>query len=297
MKQKQRPKQLVMVEPKYFQIDYEINPWMQIENQVEYQLAQDQWRAIRAIYKQLGWRLDLIKPVAGWPDLVFSANGGLVIGAKAAVANFRHPDRQGETAIFADFFRGKGLEVARTRYNFEGEGDALVWNKLILAGYPWRSDAASHRELSDLFSREVIGLQLADARFYHLDTCLTPIDDQTIAIYPPAFTKEARNRLKDRGAKLIEVGDDDATAYGLNAISDGQNIVLAAEANNLIDHYRSLGLVVWPTPISEFKKSGGGVKCLTLEIHPAEPGCLVEAAKSDDRRHHEFESRSVQSGA
>lgn len=261
-------KRLLMARPDFFRIDYEINPWMDIKNPVEPDLAGQQWAAIKQIYDDLGWAVELIDPDPDWPDIVFTANGGLVIGEKALVANFRHPDRRGETALFADWFRSRGLDTSQARYNFEGEGDALIWNGLILAGYPWRSDAAAHPGLARLFDREVLSLQLADARFYHLDTCLTPVDNQTVAAYKPAFTTEAWNRLKDRVPNLIEAPAADADAYGLNALSDGQNIVLAAEAKGLAELYRSRGLTVWPTPISEFKKSGGGVKCLTLELHP-----------------------------
>lgn len=265
-------KRLLMARPDFFRIDYEINPWMDVDNPVESGLAGRQWAAIRQIYDKLGWSVELIDPDPDWPDLVFTANGGLAIGDKALVANFRHPDRRGEAALFADWFRSRRFDTHQARYNFEGEGDALVWNNLILAGYPWRSDAAAHPHLARLFDREVLSLQLADARFYHLDTCLTPIDDQTVAIYKPAFNREAYRRLKDRVPDLIEVAAADAEAYGLNALSDGQNVILAAEAEDLGQLYQSRGLTVWPTPISEFKKSGGGVKCLTLELHPAGAG-------------------------
>ncbi len=261
-------KRLLMARPDFFRIDYEINPWMHVDNPVDPDLASQQWAAIRQIYDELGWTVELIDPDPDWPDLVFTANGGLVIGPEALVANFRHPDRRGETALFADWFRSRQFNVSQARYNFEGEGDALVWNGLILAGYPWRSDFATHAHLARLFDQEVLSLQLVDARFYHLDTCLTPIDDQTIAIYKPAFSREAYQQLKDRAAELIEVGADDASSYGLNALSDGQNVILPAEAAQLCELYRQRGLTVWPTPISEFKKSGGGVKCLTLELHP-----------------------------
>ena len=35
-----------MCEPKYFGIDYSINAWMDINNQVDYNLANSQWRGL-----------------------------------------------------------------------------------------------------------------------------------------------------------------------------------------------------------------------------------------------------------
>ena len=66
---------------------------------------------------------------------------------------------------------------------------------------------------------------------------------------------------------VIEAGDKDALEYGLNAISnDGKSIVIPENARDLIEQYEAKSLNVYPTPISEFQKSGGGVKCLTLEL-------------------------------
>ena len=143
----------------------------------------------------------------------------------------------------------------------------MSWNDYLLIGYPWRSDQAAHREISAYFQKEVISLQLTDARFYHLDTCLTSVDRQTIALYPPAFSAESLEKLRKLVPKIIEASTTDALAYGLNACSDGKNIIISDEAKHLIEVYKKMGLNVFPTPVSEFKKSGGGVKCLTLELH------------------------------
>lgn len=264
----QKTKSVLMCEPKYFDIEYEINPWMSKDNQVDTQLAQVQWHRLYQIYtKQLGWNVKLIEPVKGLPDMVFTANGGLVYAGKVALPTFRAPDRQPETEKFESWFKGAGYtEIATLKYDFEGEGDALVWNNTIFAGYPWRSDKSSHKELSDFFGIEVIDLQLADARFYHLDTCLTIVDNETVALWPKAFTDESLKMVRQTVPNVIEASDEEALIYGLNAMSDGKNIVVPEGANNLIKAYKEKGMNAFPTPISEFQKSGGGVKCLTLEL-------------------------------
>lgn len=261
-------KHILMCPPKFFNISYEINPWMHLNNQVDPNLAQKQWQQLYDIYaSKLNWRVDLIEPQPKLPDMVFTANGGLVNKQKAMVASFRHPERQPETAYFKSWFENNGWSnVYQTSYNFEGEGDCLSWNNYLLIGYPWRSAQAAHRQIADYFQKEAISLQLVDARFYHLDTCLTPIDNQTIALYAPAFSDASLKLLEKIVPKIIKASKADAFAYGLNACSDGQNIVIPAGAKDLIKTYQKMGLRVFETPMSEFKKSGGGVKCLTLEI-------------------------------
>jgi N-dimethylarginine dimethylaminohydrolase len=270
-------KTILMCPPTYFDIEYEINPWMHASDQVDVELAKKQWSKLEATYRdQLNWQVELINPVKGLPDMVFTANGALVIGGKVALPTFRQPDRQPETTRFKTWFVEHGYsDFLLPKYDFEGEGDALVWNDLIFIGYPWRSDLPSHREIADFFGKKVVSLQLADARFYHLDTCLTIVDDQTVAVWPGAFSKEALAKLHELVPRVVEASEADAIAYGLNAMSDGKTVILSDKAHGLIATYQNLGINCIGLPIGEFQKSGGGVKCLTLELGHSEIGRLT----------------------
>jgi N-dimethylarginine dimethylaminohydrolase len=261
-------KTILMCAPTYFDIEYEINPWMSQNNQVDQKKAYEQWTLLHEIYaKKMNFNVQLIDPIKNLPDMVFTANGALVINDKVALPTFREPDRQGETDEFKEWFRSKGkTDFLKTKYDFEGEGDALVWNDIIFAGYPWRTDRAAHQELASYFNMDVISLQLADARFYHLDTCLTIVDNQTVAIWQDAFTKESIRLIHEQVPKVIMAMPQDAFAYGLNAMSDGNTIVMPEGATNLTEKFKEIGKNVITTPIGEFQKSGGGVKCLTLEL-------------------------------
>ena len=263
-------KRILMCPPSFFDVEYEINPWMNVANPVRPELARRQWEALYEIYTtRLDWDVSLIEPVPGLPDMVFTANGGLVIGGRTALPQFRQPERQGETAHFEHWFREHGFDcVVCPMHDFEGEGDALLWNEVLFAGYPWRSDKSSHKELAAVFGLEVISLQLTDARFYHLDTAFAVIDQSTVALYPAAFTTDSLDQVRRVVPNVIEASVEDALAYGLNSMSDGESVVISDRASNLIEIYRTLGKNVWPTPIGEFQKSGGGVKCLSLELRP-----------------------------
>lgn len=261
-------KQILMCAPTHFDVEYEINPWMHFDNRVDHATAMAQWQALHDIYtKRLGWDVLLLEPRAHLPDLVFTANGGLAIGGTVMLPCFRHPERQGETPFFDAWFRANGFTVAdNPRHDFEGEGDALLWNDVLFAGYPWRSDKLAHQALARQFGLEVVGLQLTDARFYHLDTAFTVVNGSTVALFAPAFTTQSLDQVHRIVPNVILASHEDALAYGLNALSDGEHIVLSDRAHGLIDTYRRLGIEVWPTPIGEFQKSGGGVKCLSLEL-------------------------------
>jgi len=255
-----------MCAPKFFDIEYEINPWMHTDNPVDQTLAAKQWNELYDTYaNKLNWDVSLIDPVNGLPDMVFTANGALVHGKKVVLPTFRQPDRQPETAKFEAWFRSNGYsEIYTPKYDFEGEGDALFWNDILFAGFPWRSDKPCHAEIADFLGVRVVSLQLTDPRFYHLDTALTIVNNTTIAVFPKAFSADSLKILGEIVPNVIEATDEDAIAYGLNSVSDGSRIAIPKGAINLQQQYRERNMEVFPVPISEFQKSGGGVKCLTL---------------------------------
>ena len=74
----------------------------------------------------------------------------------------------------------------------------------------------------------MIGLTLVDPRYYHLDTALAVLDDETIMYYPEAFTADSREVLEELYPDAILASDGDAEAFGLNAVSDGSHVIAAA---------------------------------------------------------------------
>ena len=60
----------------------------------------------------------------------------------------------------------------------------------------------------------------------------------------------------------------DAGVLGLNAVSDGRHVVVAARAPGFIRALREAGYIPVPVDLSELLKGGGGIKCCTLELRP-----------------------------
>ena len=89
-------KTVLMCRPEHFTVSYRINPWMDPTRPVDRDRAVRQWEALRATYERLGHTVELLDPVPGLPDMVFAANGGLVVGGRALGARFTHPQRTAE---------------------------------------------------------------------------------------------------------------------------------------------------------------------------------------------------------
>jgi N-dimethylarginine dimethylaminohydrolase len=257
-----------MTAPTFFAVEYAINPWMDTSTAVDTHVAMNQWESLRQTYKELGHTVELVEPVAGLPDMVYAANGGLLVNGKAVVARFAYPQRAGESVAYAEWMARHGFDPAETRHVNEGQGDLLVVGSIVLAGYGFRTERKAHAEIAALVGMPVVSLELIDPRFYHLDTALAVLDDTTIAYYPPAFSDEARAQLLELFPDAVEVGSADADVLGLNAVSDGLNVVLPAAATGFAEQLRDAGFRPIGVDLSELLKGGGSVKCCTLEVYP-----------------------------
>jgi len=257
-----------MCPPDFFDVEYEINPWMHQEDQPAEETAHQQWDRLYDIYvHQMGWKVELIEPVKGLPDMVFATDCCLMIDGKALLSSFRYPERQPETDYFEKWLRQHGYSnLKRASSYFEGGGDMMLAGEKIIAGYGFRSSLESHDEMRHFFNRDVISLRIIDENFYHLDTSLAVLSPDTVAYYPGAIDEESRTRLQSAIPNLIEATLEEARGFGLNAVSDGKTVITSDASPSLLDKYNSAGFNVIGTPILEFRKAGGGVKCLTLEL-------------------------------
>ena len=267
-----RPRHYLMCPPTYFEVTYSINPWMDPDRPVDVVRAMAQWQWLLDTFLELGHKVDLADPVPGLPDMVFTANAATVVDGRVLVAHFRNRERTAETPAFLEWFRSHGHPQARVAAEInEGEGDFLVTRSRILAGRGMRSAQSAHREAEEFLGREVVGLDLVDPRFYHLDTALAVLDDEAdeIMYYPPAFSAPSRARLAELYPDAILADEADAMTFGLNAVSDGRNVVLPAAAAGLATRLRERGFRPVGVDMSELLKAGGGAKCCSLEIREA----------------------------
>jgi N-dimethylarginine dimethylaminohydrolase len=227
-----------MCPPDFYGIEYEINPWMSRSRQSDVERSREQWRALYELLVSLGADVRLMQPVAGLPDLVFTANAGLVYRRKVFLSRFRHPARQGETSIDQVWFHQNGFETVElpAHWNFEGAGDALFCGDTLFAGYLIRSDAGA--------------MQWVAGEIY----------------YPGAFDEYGRKALAAHVPTLIEVSDEEAARFACNAVVLGQHVVTNTGCPQLAARLADLGYQPHETPLDEFIKAGGSAKCLTLRL-------------------------------
>lgn len=261
---------ILMCPPHHYDVDYVINPWMEgnIHKSSKDRAAQ-QWQQLYQILQDQA-HVDLVDPQAGWPDMVFTANAGLVLGKTVVLSRFFHPERQGEEPFFKAWFESQGYTVHELPQDlpFEGAGDALLdrQGRYLWAGYGFRTELDAHPLIAQWLDIEVLSLRLMDERFYHLDTCFCPLDDGYLLYYPPAFDAYSNRLIEMRvpADKRIVVPEPDAVNFACNAVNVGRVIVMNQVSADLKARLGAVGFEVIETPLSEFLKAGGAAKCLTL---------------------------------
>lgn len=276
IKRREQPmKHFLMCEPRFFEVCYVINPWMEgNQGKVDKALAQQQWENLYGIVKRLA-SVSLIEPVAGLPDMVFTANAGLVRknenGAKDFItSSFRHVERQPEAKLFEKFFASHGYRVRHLQEKtlFEGAGDALFDSRgRLWVGSGIRSEPQALGEIVEVLDVEAHALELIDPRWYHLDTAFCPLPQGRIIAYEKAFSKNSVADLNDAfGEHIIWVSELDARHFACNAISIDRSVIMHRASAELRLVLAQHGFEVIEVDVSEFLKSGGACKCLTLEI-------------------------------
>lgn len=262
-------RRILMCPPDFYGIHYEINPWMDRRHVVDHARAVGQWQALYEILLDCGAVVERLEPVAGLPDLVFTANAALIYRTTAFLSRFRHEQRQHEVLHDEAWFAAGGFETVHLpepNWHFEGAGDALFCGETLFAGYRIRSDARGHQWLAAQIGCRVLPLELVDPRFYHLDTCFCPLSPDTAIYFPGAFDQYGQRALAESGIELIELDEVEACRFAANAVVLGRHVVTNIGCPRLHRTLQDRGYDPIATPLDEFIKSGGSAKCLTLRL-------------------------------
>jgi N-dimethylarginine dimethylaminohydrolase len=242
---------------------------MNIQDNSDKDKAIQQWILLESKIKELGGTVHLIDPKPGLPDMVFTANAGLFFGNTAIVSRFKHKERQGEEKFFDEWFRDRydsyQLHENEAEQPFEGAGDALYFRDTLIVGHGFRSSLESYAYFSE-YIKDLLVVTLVDPYFYHLDTCFCPLNDGDYLIYTNAFDGYSLNNIRARGTLEIAIPEEEAKMFACNAVVIGNNVILPTGCPKTVSTLRERGYEPHELDMSEFLKSGGACKCLTLRL-------------------------------
>ena len=270
---------VLMVRPTHYDVVYEINPHMKGNiGSVDVQKAMAQWCLLKETYESLGFPVCVLEGEKDLPDMVFTANQTFpfvdVAGnPQVILSKMASAYRQDEVEYFAEWYAQNGYSVIRhvdPPIEFEGMGDA-IWHpgKMILyIGYGFRTQKGALQRAADCIGCDVVGLELVDPHFYHLDTALSVIDQDTALYVPSAFTETGIEILQQQFSNLIVVPLLEAKeGFVTNGHSpDGKHFIVHNGNTETVNHLQNLGITVIEVNTSEFMKSGGSVFCMKMML-------------------------------
>ncbi|MBI2710669.1 MAG: amidinotransferase [Actinobacteria bacterium] len=258
----------LMCPPTHFGVLYEINPWMHTEVTVDRDRAQAQWEGLVATLRAAGAEVVVVDHDPSVPDMVFTANAGIVNGDQFVPSHFRFPERQPETDIFSDWFARQGFTVDRlpTELDHEGAGDALPFGGLLLSGYRFRSDLPATTALSRLTGVAVRAVELVDPRLYHIDITFCPLDERRAICAPAGWDRYGRKVVDALVPEPLWLEDDEALTFCANSVVIGRTVVMPTTPARVGRQLEAWGFDVVTCEVGEFLKAGGGVRCLTLSL-------------------------------
>jgi arginine dihydrolase len=266
-------RRILMCPPRHFGVLYEINPWMHSEVTVDADRALAEWERLAATLRAAGAEVVEMEPHAEVPDLVFTANAGVVNGDQFVPSHFRHPEREPETDIDAAWFAERGWRVDRLpgHVDHEGAGDALPFTPdggrtVLLSGYSFRSDASAATELAALLGCPVRPVQLVDPRLYHLDLTFCPLDGRRAIVAPLGWDSYGRKVIEALVPEPLVLSDDEALSFCANSVVVDGTVVMPSTPPRVGRQLEAWGFEVAETRVDEFLKAGGGCRCLTLAI-------------------------------
>ncbi len=157
------------------------------------------------------------------PNLMFTRDVGIVIGAHSIIGSMRHGVRWTEELLIKALFRYHpclenagilydGSEEKRLNYTLEGGDVHPLRPDLLVLGFSERSSPAALDHLCDLVFEhcgvtDVIVVVLPDERTaIHLDMIFTQLDRDLACVYPPDFVGAERlavlhRRKRSKGVK------------------------------------------------------------------------------------------------
>lgn len=264
---------VLMCPPEHFTVNYTINPWMKGEvGAVSVGRAREQWERLRDILAKFA-TVEVMEAVKGLPDMVFTANAGVVYHDRAIVSRFGFEERRGEEPHFKKWFENNGFEVVDwpEELVFEGAGDLLLdrGGPWVWSGFGQRSEKAAQAEIAKFYpDRECLAMRLVSSHYYHIDTALQPLEGGHMIYFPEAFTDAGRAEIERRipEEKRIPVTPDEAARFACNAVNLDDQVVMNTPGDRLRGELEKAGYTVTGVDVSEFLKAGGSTKCLVLRL-------------------------------
>lgn len=264
------------------------NPYIDIHHDVHKSKVLHQHTQVeRSFQNTIAYTIPTPSNTMGLPDIVFTANAGLCLPRLPTptilLPYMKYPQRKEELPYLKQIYKELGLHMipfpGGPDAPFEGQAE-LKWfhgGTKAVCGYGHRSTKKSFEIAKKLFEElytkhhlappELLVLPLASDQYYHLDVAMLEFSDTDCIVHKRAFSNKSIGKLKAfLGAEHVQVIDTE-DSFCLNAVVDGAYLIThQLEPSLKKELEKRTGKAIRMTDTSEFERSGGSVRCMTLDI-------------------------------
>jgi N-dimethylarginine dimethylaminohydrolase len=266
----------VMVEPTHFRVEYTINPFMDVADQPDADLARAQWRELAAVIERLGGTVEALPQRPDAPDMVYAMNLGLGMvrpdgSDHVVLSHMRYPQRRMETASAQPWFAEAGFTTSYVGRDGVGAhleaGDAFAFGDALVVGYGPRTEELALKHLALELGIRVRGFRITHPGMYHLDLAFCPLDEGRAMVCPAAFDDASAAALLALVPDALVLTEEEAlTTFCANSIVIGRIIVMPACPDRVRAQLEEWGFEIVLVEVGEFHKGGGSIRCLTNPV-------------------------------
>lgn len=274
------PKKILMCRPEYFEVNYTGNEFMKdnIDN-VDKEKALNEWKSLKKIYEDLGFEICLIEPAEGLVDMVFTANQSLPFldsggNKKVILSKMKNDQRKEEVKYFKDYYLKNKYEILELPDDisyFESMGDCVIDydRNILFGGFGYRTEEKTFDYIAKHANFNIVKLKLINPVLYHLDTCMSVLNPETVVIQDSAFNTEGLESIKDNFKNIIYADEQENLKYFVCNCHcpDGKNVIVQKGSVKFKKDITKTGFNLIEVETGEFMKSGGSVFCMKLMIY------------------------------
>jgi N-dimethylarginine dimethylaminohydrolase len=270
------PYRYVVSPASYLDPHYLLNPWMAWHEALDRRLALRQWEELCLAVEDRGAGIEVLPPRPEATAMTYMRDASVVLpNGEVLILLNDGPRSTSEPQIVARWLAEKGVGAVflPQPHRLDGGNILRCSDGRWLVGLKPGGDRGGAHYFGGLVRRhgaECVGIPLADPAFVHLDLVMADLAGRGWLVYrsglaePDLAHPRWRAVLGDR--PVIEVERDEAYRLACNVLVIGDAVLGCGLTPRLCRAIEGLGLEPVEVDLSEFRKGGGGVHCLTQEL-------------------------------
>ncbi len=257
---------VLLAKPVYYDIIASINPWQEKWiGKIDKKLAMKQHKNMSDALEKEGIKCYFLEPFKGRTDQKDSRDIGLISSKGAVVASLKESARKGEDIKFVKFCKENKIPILNKNIDirFEGGDFFFVDQNTCLLGIGPRTqlDAKIIKKLLDKSDLKLFYHKSP----HHLDAIFNIISKDLVVCHKKSLDEKSLGYLK--GKKIVQISDEDIETMSANFLLIKENKILADQGCHKFNKkLEKEGVEVIEVDVSELKKDGGSIRCMTLPI-------------------------------